>query len=57
MYILDFLLLQNVKKSLGADLELRGCAIFAICPGQNFVGTNHYYYFHLSIRPFHCAKL
>ena len=57
MYILAFLLLQNVKKSLGADLELRGCAIFAICPGQNFVGTNHYYYFHLSIRPFHCAKL
>ena len=22
-----------------------------------FFGTNHYYYFHLSIRPFHCAKL
>ena len=23
---------------------------------QNFLGTNHYYYFHLPIGPFHCAK-
>ena len=23
---------------------------------QNFFGTNHYYYFHLLIGPFHCAK-
>ena len=23
---------------------------------QFFFGTNHYYYFHLSIGPFHCAK-
>ena len=22
-----------------------------------FFGTNHYYYFHLPIGPFHCAKL
>ena len=27
------------------------------CPEQNFFGTNHYYYFHLPIGPFHCAKL
>ena len=27
-----------------------------ICPEQNFFGTNHYYYFHLPIGPFHCAK-
>ena len=27
-----------------------------ICPEQNFFGTNHYYYFHLLIGPFHCAK-
>ena len=28
-----------------------------ICPEQNFFGTNHYYYFHLSISPFQCAKV
>ena len=27
-----------------------------ISPEQNFFGTNHYYYFHLPIGPFHCAK-
>ena len=27
-----------------------------ICPEQKFFGTNHYYYFHLPIGPFHCAK-
>ena len=27
-----------------------------ICHEQNFFGTNHYYYFHLPIGPFHCAK-
>ena len=26
------------------------------CPEQFFLCTNHYYYFHLSIGPFHCAK-
>ena len=27
------------------------------CPEQNYFGTNYYYYFHLPIGPFHCAKL
>ena len=27
-----------------------------ICHKQFFLGTNHYYYFHLPIGPFHCAK-
>ena len=27
-----------------------------ICHEQNFFGTNHDYYFHLHIGPFHCAK-
>ena len=27
-----------------------------ICQEQIFFGTNHYYYFHLPIGPFHCAK-
>ena len=29
---------------------------WSICPEQNFSGKNHYYYFHLTISPFHCAK-
>ena len=41
MYLLAPIILQNLKK---------------ICPEQNFFGTNHYYYFHLPIGPFHCAK-
>ena len=28
-----------------------------ICSDQNFFGTNHYYYFHLPIGPFRCAKI
>ena len=28
-----------------------------ICPEQYFFGTNHYYYFHLPIGPFHCTKV
>ena len=27
-----------------------------ICHEQNFFGINHYYYFHLPIGSFHCAK-
>ena len=27
-----------------------------LCCEQNIFGTNHYYYFHLPIGPFHCAK-
>ena len=27
-----------------------------ICPEETFFGTNHYYYLHLPIGPFHCAK-
>ena len=27
-----------------------------ICPEQFFLGTNHYYYSHLPVGPFHCAK-
>ena len=27
-----------------------------ICPEKSFFGTNHCYYFHLPIGPFHCAK-
>ena len=29
---------------------------YPIYPRQSFFGTSHYYYFHLSIGPFHCAK-
>ena len=41
MYLLAPVILQNLKK---------------ICPEQNFFGTNHYYYFHLPIGPFHFTK-
>ena len=27
-----------------------------ICPEKTFFGTNHYYYFHLPIGPFHWVK-
>ena len=29
---------------------------WSICHEQNFFVTNHYYYFHLPIGPFYCAK-
>ena len=53
-------ILQYFKKILRTDPELWGCAIFgpkmAHLAWTNFFGTNHYYYFHLPIGPFHCAK-
>ena len=60
MYLLALVDLQNFKKILRPDPELQACAIFGpkrpICHEQNFFGTNHYYYFHLPIGPFHSAK-
>ena len=60
MYLLAPFILQNLKKIIRANPELWGCAIFgpkmAHLPGTKFFGTNHYYYFHLPISPFHCAK-
>ena len=60
MYLLATFILQNSKKILRADPELWGCAIFgskmAHLYRTNFFGTNHYYYFHLTIGRFHCAK-
>ena len=60
MYLSAPFILQNFKKILRGDLELWGCAIFgpkmAHLPWPNCFGTNHYYYFHLPIGPFHCAK-
>ena len=47
------------KKILRAHPVTR-CAIFrpkmVYSSWTNFFGTNHYYYFHLPIGPFHCAK-
>ena len=50
-----------LKKNLRVDLELWRRAPFSgpqqlICPEQKFFGTNHCYYFHLPIGPFHCEK-
>ena len=60
MYLLVPFILQNFESNLRAHPELWGCAIFGtkmtLCCEQNIFGTNHYYYFHLPIGPFHCAK-
>ena len=60
MYLLAPFILQNFKEILRANPELRGCAIFrpkmAHLSWTIFFGINHYYFFHLSIGTFHCAK-
>ena len=60
MYLLALFILQNSKRIFRLDPKLSGCAIFrpkmANLSWANFFGTNHYYYFHLTICPFHCAK-
>ena len=59
MYLQAPFLLQNLKKN--GPIQGYGDKPFSglkwpICPEQIFFGTNHYYYFHLPIGPFHCAK-
>ena len=54
------LICKILKKFLGSiqsyqDVPFSGPK-WPICHEQNFFGTNHYYYFHLSTGPFHCAK-
>ena len=60
MYVLANFILQNFQNILRANPELWGCAFsgpkWPICYEQKFFGRNHYYYFHLHIGPFHCAK-
>ena len=60
MYLLALFILQNSKRIFRLDPKLSGCAIFrpkmANLSWTNFFCTNHYYYFHLTICPFHCAK-
>ena len=60
MYLLAPLILQNFKKFLGPiqsykDVPFLGSK-WPIRHEQNFFGTNHYYYFHLSTGAFHCTK-
>ena len=55
-----FSLCKILKKFLGPiqsfeDVPFSGPK-WTICHEQNFFGTNHYYYYHLPIGPFHCAK-
>ena len=54
---------QNLKKVLQQiesyeDVPFLGPKWSTYLPPlkTNFFGTNHYYYFHLPIGPFHCAK-
>ena len=60
MYLLAPFILQNIKKILRTYPELRDVPFWGpkwpICPEPIFLGTNHYYYFHLPIDPIHCAK-
>ena len=61
IYLLALFIVQNFKKFLLViqnyeDVPLLGPK-WSICPKQNFFLENHYYHFHLSISPFHCAKL
>ena len=60
MYLLAPFILQNLKRILRADPEFSGCAIFghkmAHLSWTKFFDTNQYYYFHLLVGPFHCAK-
>ena len=52
MYLLAPFILQNSKKTLRAYRVMRMCHF----RDQNFLGIDHYSYFHLPIGPFHCAK-
>ena len=57
----SFILQKKIcKKILGANPELLDVPFsgpkWSICLEQFLFGTNHYYYFHLLISPFHCAK-
>ena len=56
MYLLAPFILQNFKKFQSYEDVPFSSPKWPICPEQNFFGTNHYYYFHLPIGPFHCAK-
>ena len=60
IYLLAPFILQNLKRILRPDPELSGCAIFghkiAHLSWTKFFDTNQYYYFHLLVGPFHCAK-
>ena len=60
MHLLSPFILQNLKRILRADPELSGCAIFrhkmAHLSWTKFFDTNQYYYFHVLVGPFHCAK-
>ena len=60
MYLLSPFILQNLKRILRVDPESSGCAIFrdkmAHLSWTKVFDTNQYYYFHLFVGPFHCAK-
>ena len=53
MYLLLPFTLQNFKRTFRADAAGQK---WPICPEQFFSGTKHYYYFHLPVGPYHCAK-
>ena len=60
MYLFAPFILQNPKKFLRANPELWGCATFGPkmthLSWTKLLWYKHYYYFHLPISPFHCAR-
>ena len=60
MYLLAFFILQNLKKFFRANPDYKDVPFSGPkspnCPEQFFFGTNHYYYFHLPISPFHSTN-
>ena len=56
MYLLAPFILQNLQKIKSyEDVPFSGPK-WHICPEQNLLGTNHYYYFRLPIGSFYCGK-
>ena len=60
MYLLAPFIMQNFKQFLEPIQSYEDVPFsdpkWPIGPEQKFFGTNHYYYFHLPIGPFHSAK-
>ena len=61
IYLLALFIVQNLKTFLLRPRVMRICHFRTqnsqlTPPKKHFFGTTHYYYFHLPIGPFHCAK-
>ena len=59
-YLLALFIVQNLRKFLKPIQSYKDVPFsvpkWPICPEQHFFGTDHFFYFHLPIGPFHWAK-